>query len=149
LAQSTSIAITFLYDSQLACGEFRTYASSDETLKECRFDSSPFVTALVLYSVGFCHDPRVQPMTARGLDFLSAEMESGGVWRYWSSRNEQPEFLPPDLDDTCCISFLLSSHGRPPSNNRPLILANRNGEGVFYTWLLPRASSPAPARNVL
>ena len=133
-------AINFLYDSQLAYGEFKTYAASDETMsEECRFDSSPFATAFVLYSISFWRDARVRVMTARGLDFLRSEMEGNGLWRYWSSRNELRDVLPPDLDDTACISFILKKHQQPIAN-RELILANRTRDGLFYTWLIPRAN---------
>ena len=134
-------AINSLCNSQLAYGEFKTYAASDETFsEECRFDSSPFATAFVLYSISFWRDARVRVMTARGLDFLRAEMEGKGLWRYWSSRNELRDVLPPDLDDTSCISFILKKHQQPLAN-RELILANRNSDGLFYTWLAPRANS--------
>ncbi|MBI5030986.1 MAG: hypothetical protein HZB51_10695 [Chloroflexi bacterium] len=79
-------------------------------------------------------------MTTRGLKFLCAEMERNGLWRYWSSRNALHDVLPPDLDDTSCISFILNQHQQTLAN-RELILANRTRDGLFYTWLAPRAAS--------
>ncbi len=144
LEHSISAAIDFLYHSQLPHGEFKTYASPDQEMGEqCDFDSSPFVTSLVVYSIGLVGSPEVQEMTARALDFLQAEMEGPGLWRYWSSRSERHKLLPPDLDDTCCISFILKRNHRPVPSNRAILLANRNREGVFHTWLLPRPTSPS------
>ena len=132
-------AIGFLHRSQLPHGEFKTYAATDKRLRvKYRFDSSPFVTAWVMDCLQFWQRAKVKAMTRRALKFLLEEMEGPGVWRYWSSRNETHEFLPPDVDDTCCISFLLRSLNQPLPANREFILENRNGEGLFYTWMVPR-----------
>ena len=144
LEHSISKAIDFLYHSQLPHGEFKTYASPDQEMgEESCFDSSPFVTSFVVHSIGFVGGPHVQEMTAKALDFLLEEMEGPGLWRYWSSRNQRHGLLPPDLDDTCCISFILKRNHRRLPSNRDIILANRNNEGVFYTWLVPRSTSPS------
>jgi hypothetical protein len=142
-------AVGFLQDSQLPHGEFKTQASKNAAMtKACVFDSSPFTTAYVLYSLGFQQDIRTETMTAKGLKFLQAEMEDGGVWRYWSSRNVAHRVLPPDLDDTACISFLLQQYNLAPANHG-LLLANRTGDGLFYTWLAPRDEMPAPLKTVI
>ncbi len=143
IAQAISNALDFLGRSQLPYGEFRTFASPDPQMQAgCRFDSSPFATSLVLYALGFVDDPRAEAMTTRGLDFLAAEMEGPGLWRYWSSRNPRHRQLPPDLDDVCCIAHVLQAHGRPVPDNRAILLANRDEAGRFYTWLAPRTSAP-------
>lgn len=135
-------AVDFLYRRQLPYGEFRTYASNDKELKKnCRFDSSPFVTAWVVDCLGHWQSARAKAMTKRARAFLRAEMEGPGIWRYWSSRNKSHEFLPPDVDDTCCISYVLQKN-KFKLANRELILANRNSEGLFYTWVIPREDSP-------
>lgn len=145
--RSIHLALDFLSRSQLKHGEFRTCAAENEAMDEaCFFDSSPFTTSFVLYSLGFFQDARIRDMTARGLTFLQSEMEGRGVWRYWSSHNQAHSVLPPDLDDTACISFVLKQHGRMPAN-RDVILANRNREGLFYTWLAPREQTPVPLKK--
>jgi hypothetical protein len=143
LGQAISKALDFLARRQLPYGEFMTCASADPQMEgECRFDSSPFATSLVLYALSFVDERRAQAMIARALDFLAAEMEGPGLWRYWSSRNPRHRQLPPDLDDVCCISHILQAHGRPVPANRPIILANRDEAGAFYTWLAPRTTAP-------
>lgn len=140
LESSINRAINFLSHHQLSDGEFKTYGSlvdsSDET---CNFDSSVFVTSLVVYALSFRENLQIKEMQEKALDFLSEQMEPVGVWRYWSSKNSMRRFIPPDLDDTCCISFVLKKYRNSPSNHQ-LILANRNREGLFYTWILPRLS---------
>lgn len=151
LRDSITKAIDFLAQAQLDDGEFKT-TLPDENLKAiCEtlgfkqeateklvFDSSPFVTSLVVYSLSFIsHESKVQQLIKRGLGFLSQEMESGGLWRYWSSKNEKHNAAPPDLDDVCCASYVLKMNGIPIQPNTAIILDNRNQQGLFYTWLLP------------
>lgn len=142
--QAISNAVDFLRASQLTHGEFRTYAWSDDSHREiCQLDSSPFVTALVLHSLRYLRDDRVGEMTTKALDMLCGEMEGRGLWRFWSSRHPLHRMLPPDLDDTCCISSVLRQYGRSVPPNRDFILANRNDKGIFYTWMAVRANAPA------
>src|SRR5690349_6290762 len=105
---SISQAIDFLYSSQFEYGEFKTYAWRDAAHSENGyFDSSPFTTSLILYSLSYVKDARVQTIADKAVNFLCSEMEGRGLWRYWSSRNERHTFLPPDLDCVCCISHIL------------------------------------------
>lgn len=98
LASAITRGIDFLYKSQLSYGEFRTCASADrDNSHRCYFDSSPFVTSFVVYSLNFSNDPRVQEIKKKALRFFTSEMEYPGVWRYWTSRNHKS--IDPDLDD--------------------------------------------------
>ena len=129
-------AVGFLADQQLPYGEFRTWRCTDRLLEgEASFESSPYATTYVLYSLSFAHDPRIAGMAGRALGFLAEEMEPPGLWRYYSSRS--PRTLPPDLDDTACAAFALRhSHDdvRLGLHLRP-ILANRDPDGLFKTFL--------------
>jgi hypothetical protein len=141
---SISKAIDFLYSSQLEYGEFQTYAWRDAAHSENGYsDSSPFATSLVLYSISYVKDARIQAIADKALNFLCSELEGHGLWRYWSSRNPLHTFLPPDLDSTCCISHVLKQYHQSTPNNHALILANRNRAGIFYTWMAARQDSPA------
>ncbi len=142
-------AIDFLQRNQLPYGEFRTYRSPDKGMtSNCIFDSSLFITALVLYSLSFVPESQVREIKQKAAQFLASEAEKGGVWRYWSSRNPNHKRLPPDVDDTACVASALRNHYSPLlykllfGSNTQLILNNRNKQGLFYTWL----GSP-PARN--
>jgi hypothetical protein len=148
LERAITRGITFLHRSQLPYGEFKTYASSDRAMEtDCRYDSSPFATSLVLYAIGFLRHPKVQEMTERGLDFLLSEMEGPGLWRFWSSRNPQHESLQPDLDDICCVSHILKRNGRAFPSNASIVLASKNDEGLFYTYVAPRPNTPPELRQ--
>jgi 4-hydroxybenzoate polyprenyltransferase len=131
-------SIEFLTSTQLPHGEFRTeIRQQDEAKSLWQFDSSPFSTALILNSLSFLQsDKRVQQIRDKGTKFLKGEVEDYGLWRYWSSRNPKHNLIPPDLDDTCCISQLLKSNNIEFPDNRDIILNNRTSNGLFYTWLL-------------
>lgn len=140
LDHSIEQAVAFLSASQLPGGEFKTYISTDE--QPWQFDSSPFTTSFVLYALGFVQTAQARAMIERGVEFLLGQMEPGGVWRYWTKQHPRHFWLPPDLDDTSCISFILTKYGIPLPPNRALLLANRNPQGLFYTWLVLRTDSP-------
>ena len=147
IEQALNTALDFLQQSQMTHGEFITQAAENAAMtKACVFDSSPFTTAFVLYSIGVQHDARIESMTAKGLKFLREEMESRGLWRYWSSRNVAHRVLPPDVDDTACISFLLQKHNFFLTNHE-FLLANRRDDGLFYTWLAPRDEMPTKLKS--
>jgi hypothetical protein len=131
-----SRAAGHLARGQLPHGEFPSHRYASPSLVGAgQPDSSPFVTSLVLYSLGFVDTPEVPSMVERGLAFLLSEREEPGVWRYWTSRNASR--VDPDVDDTCCVSFVLRQHGLGArvEGNEALLLANRTDRGVFKTWL--------------
>ena len=133
----------FLHRSQLPYGEFRTYASPDPAMaRDCRFDSSPFVTSIVAHSLGFVDHPLAREMIAKAVGFLRSEMEGPGLWRYWSSRNPRHRELELDVDDTCCVAHVLQQNGCEFPPNEAVLLANRDPEGLFYTYFAPRTGSP-------
>ncbi len=141
IENSISRAIDFLVSNQLPDGEFKTYvARGNNPKKEYKFDSTVFNSSLVLYSLSFLATPQVEKMRSKALNFLEAEMESTGTWRFWSSKNPSRRIIPPDMDDTCCISFILKKYGKAPKN-LDLILGSRNKQGLFYTWFLPNFSN--------
>lgn len=130
-------AIGFLRHRQLPHGEFATMLGADRQLSHPTFDSSPFATTFVLYALAHVERATVDDMVSKAAAFLAAEMEFGGVWRYWSTRQHKHARLPPDLDDTACASYALQLIGRRPPRNAWAFLSNRDAAGRFRTWLLP------------
>jgi cyclopropane fatty-acyl-phospholipid synthase-like methyltransferase len=136
-------AVGFLARSQRPDGEFQTqeghpHVDDDgNTVEPLVFDSSPFVTGIVLYALSFLRPPtaEVARMIDRGCAFLLAEMGRGGLWRYWSHNNPRRGVIPPDLDDTACLSYILKLYGRPVPRNHWLFHDSRDRRGVFHTWL--------------
>jgi hypothetical protein len=129
----------FLRNAQLPTGEFRTLAARDENLTvEARIDPSCFATAHIVSSLTSLRRDECQPLIAGAANFLMAERQAGALWRFWTSRHLGFANIPPDLDDTAVVSLALQDAGIPISRNRPILCANRNGSGLFYTWILRR-----------
>lgn len=140
--------LDFLMRSQLPDGQFRVLSSPSATLSvDCVADSSVFATALV--SDALKNVAGTAAMRERALDFLLTEMDANGLWRHWTRDHPRYRLLPPDLDDTACVSSILAFGGRRIIDNRPLMLANRNRRGLFYTWVAPRAGPILRWRAVL
>lgn len=133
--------VNFLTNAQREDGEFTTLLSDDPQLRDGQWDSSPFVTSLICHSLSFCPET-ARPSLEKGLDFLESQMEDRGVWRYYSRKQFKHARIPPDLDDTCCASFVLKKNGRTIPDNIGTILANRDSEGRFGTWLVPGETTP-------
>jgi hypothetical protein len=135
--------LEFLRGSQLPSGEFKVYMSPDLNLeRDCFLDVSIFPAALIAYALGFADTAAAGDILDKALGFLLSEMGGPGLWRYWTKRHQTHSTSPPDLDDTACASFVLRRHNVPFPPNLKLILANRNRDGLFYTWLTARWPPP-------
>ena len=129
-------AIDFLYQRQLPWGEFKSLACWNPWLLGSYFDSSPFITSFVLYSLKDIRNERVKIMTEKAINFLLSEQEKGGIWRFWTKRNKKR--IPPDLDDISTISFILKLNKVNFDDNLQLILNNRNKDNLFLTFIIDR-----------
>ena len=94
------------------------------------FERPPFVSALCALALESCREARAKTMLARTRAYLASTVEYPGLWRYY-------RHLPQDLDSTSLGSLVIPTHpwillGR----NVPRILANRDREGRFMTWVL-------------
>jgi len=137
LEQAIAQGIDFLYGKQMPSGTFRIFCSPDPLLEEkCKEDYSTFQTGQIAYCLSFTKSAKIEEIVNKAIRFLLSEMQAGGVWRYSCSPN--PDYLPPDVDDTACISFLLKQHGISMPDNTGVMLGNRVSQGLFYTWILPR-----------
>ena len=141
--------LKFLQSNQLESGEFKSYRSTDPAMrKDCEFDSSPFPTALICYCLGFFDSsPIAGEMIDKAIGFFLDEMERGAIWRYWTAQHPYHKNIPPDLDDIACVSSILERNRIEFPDNRQLILANRNRQGLFYTWIVPRFAAAAVPFN--
>lgn len=139
LQQSIENGLAYLNEKQLPSGEFMSFRFTEPlNEKDCVFDSSPFPTALIAFSLGFSGASMAKEMVTKAADFLLAEMEENGVWRYWTAQHQYHNNIPPDLDDMACVSSILAQHNIPFPNNKNLFLGNRKPNGLFYTWIVPR-----------
>jgi len=138
--------VAFLASRQLQSGQFPAEATIHPQ-QIATLDQSVFATTYIVYSLDFVLGRLARGMIARGIEYFKAEMTGRDLWRYWNKNAEWggrkiTACIPADLDDTASVLYLLRHHGIPFPENRPLIVLNRNGAGLFYTWLMLR-----PART--
>jgi hypothetical protein len=140
-------ALDALAAEQRPTGEFPSHASPLGESVEERWeeDTLTFVTALVVLALDRLPDRlRPDPVLAGARRFLRRHQEPGALWRYWAADHERRGFTPPDADDTACCSLALGGEGT--AANRPVLLANRDGDGRFYTWLVLHRPWPKDPR---
>ena len=94
------------------------------------FERPPFVSALCALALESSDEPRARAICTATRAFLIDTIEYPGFWRYY-------RHLPPDLDSTALCSLVIGTHpwiwlGR----NVPGMLANRDEQGRFMTWVL-------------
>ena len=94
------------------------------------FEKPPFISAFCALALECCREARARAICAATRAYLVDTIEYPGLWRYY-------RHLPRDLDSTALCSLVIGTHpwillGR----NVPRILANRDEEGRFMTWVL-------------
>ena len=94
------------------------------------FERPPFVSALCVLALESSDEARARAICSRTRTYLVGTIEYPGFWRYY-------RHLPQDLDSTTLCSLVIGTHpwillGR----NVPQMLANRDEEGCFRTWVL-------------
>ncbi len=94
------------------------------------FERPAFISALCVLALESSDEERAKALCARTKAYLTETMEYPGLWRYY-------RHLPHDLDSTALSSLVIGSHpwialGR----NLASILANRDEQGRFTTWVL-------------
>ena len=94
------------------------------------FERPAFVSALCVLALEGCGDARAKAICSATKAYLTDTIEYPGLWRYY-------RHLPQDLDSTTLCSLVIGTHpwivlGR----NVPAIVANRDDNGLFRTWVL-------------
>ena len=104
------------------------------------FERPAFVSAFGLLALENCEEPRAGAIRAATRAYIANTIEYPGFWRYY-------RHLPQDLDSTTLCSLVVGKHpwillGR----NVPGILANRDEEGRFLTWVLAEGEPDVVSR---
>jgi hypothetical protein len=107
---------------------------------QCVRDPVVFPAALAARALSIT--PSATRVLARAFDFLVHEMHPDGLWRHPSSDKEGYDALPHDVDDTSLASVAFAAVGRPLPDNRAIVLANRERNGLFLTWIVRKWPLP-------
>ena len=94
------------------------------------YERPAFISAYCVLALERCAEARARSICAAARSYLADAIEYPGFWRYY-------RHLPQDLDSTTLCSLVIGTHpwillGR----NVPRILANRDQDGRFMTWIL-------------
>lgn len=142
LQKAIERGVTYLHQHQYPNGEFCVYCAPDAPMQAwCLPDSSIFPTALIAHSLLWVAEhPAAEQMLAQAAAFLQYQMGSGGLWGHFTVTHRFRHLCPPDADDTACVADFLRARGfdYPYPSHVPLLLANRDRRGLFYTWFVLR-----------
>lgn len=128
--------VAFLSSAQLPSGELTTRSWRPWAPEPVR-DPSIFGTALSTFSLLSVENTGA--IRSRACDFIESHRERHGVWRHWTRGHAEFHVIPPDLDDTAMACVALARNGRPVPDNRALLLANRDSDRRFFSWITLRA----------
>jgi hypothetical protein len=82
--------------------------------------------------------PQTEKILKKIDQLLLRERHTFGVWNHYLPESPVYTYLPHDVDDTACALDYLKRRGIPQSENHSVFFANRNSEGLFYTWFTAR-----------
>lgn len=104
------------------------------------FERPAFVSAFCVLALESCGEARARAICDRTRRYIADTIEYPGLWRYY-------RHLPRDLDSSALCSLVIESHpwivlGR----NVPRMLANRDEQGRFLTWLLEEGEPDVVSR---
>ncbi|KPH58094.1 hypothetical protein ACLIMP_19185 [Novosphingobium aerophilum] len=126
--------LAYLESVQLESGELPSFSAHSCDMIERRVsDPCVFVTAFIANVLAEC--PQAALIFERACSFLTREREAGGFFRYWK-KGHHGQYVPLDVDDTALGAAALGKLGRQ-SDNRAVLLENRDPHGMFYTWIVP------------
>lgn len=126
--------VFFLKKNQMPSGEFRTYISSHEDMKNPSYIKTVSMSLLIASALKplIRSSPEVDQIISKSIEFILAEMEDGVKWKFFGNGSD----ISPDLDDTSyALALLLENNIKfdyaKPDNE---MLQNRDKNGIFYTW---------------
>ena len=107
------------------------------------FERPPFISAFCVLALESCEEPQAKSICTATRKYLVDTMEYPGFWRYY-------RHLPQDLDSTTLCSLVLASDPTHPwillGRNVPRMLANRDTDGRFRTWMLAEGEPDVVSR---
>ena len=104
------------------------------------FEKPPFVSAFCVLALECSEEERARAICSRTRKYIADTIEYPGLWRYY-------RHLPTDLDSSALCSIVAGTHpwillGR----NVPRMLANRDEQGRFLTWVLEEGEPDVVSR---
>jgi hypothetical protein len=137
---AVAAGLRYLEGVQTKEGEFPVFSAFSIDMVERRhLDPCFFGTALIAGVLAAV--PEASDICARARKFIEAQRRPGGLWTYYKKRHCYV-YPPRDVDDTALAVDAFRACGGEPLGNRSIVLANRDDQGMFFTWILPWRSGP-------
>jgi len=128
-------SIAYLEGVQGANGELPVFAAFSLDMTDRRhLDPCFFGTVAIASTLVGC--PEAAGLSARACDFIENDRKPGKLWSYYKT-GHRIVYPMPDVDDTGLALIALAGNGRKIPRNRKILLANRDRNGMFYTWIYP------------
>jgi len=142
MSQSIEKGIEFLLSSQHSDGYMPSFMADDRDLRINRSeDRSVFISQHVMASLLRVENDKAKQIVQQILKFLLSDCWYGGLWKFWTKDHAGRYAIPLDTDDTACVAHLIEQMHLPVSSlTRRILLGNRDKNGLFRTWILPRFS---------
>jgi hypothetical protein len=136
--------LRYLESVQSEYGEFPTTftpnISEDKRALYSAYDSNLFTTAMIADALHSIKSPRVDRMENKVVTYLKSQLNNDkGLWSYFTTHNPKPLYPNTiyDMDDTVFASMVLKHNSASYPDNRTIIKANKDQEGLYKTWLRP------------
>ncbi len=104
------------------------------------YEKPPFVSAFCVLALECSEEERARAICSRTRTYIAETIEYPGLWRYY-------RHLPRDLDSSALCSLATGDH---PwillGSNVPGMLANRDEQGRFLTWVLEEGEPDVVSR---
>lgn len=148
---ATDNGLRYLESVQMEYGEFPTTFTPNipepQRSLASSFDSNLFATAMLADALHSIQNPRVERMQKKSVAFIQSQLgNQSGLWSYFTTHNPKPLYPISiyDLDDTAFASMVLQQNNVSFPDNRAAINANKNAEGLYYTFMLPPSMQGNP-----
>ena len=136
ISKAIDRGLSYLVSHQFPNGEFCTYYSPDELMKEwCVPDSTVFPTSIIANTLLVLQERQeVKTIYSKTIPFLIYQRMRYGTWQHFTKWHKLFPVSPPDIDNTIFAYSFLKSQSTDSPDPSQLILANHNRNGVLYTW---------------
>lgn len=136
ISKAIDRGLSYLVSHQFPNGEFCTYYSPDDPMKEwCVPDSTVFPTSIIANTLLVLQERQeVKTIYSKTIPFLIYQRMRYGTWQHFTKWHKLFPVSPPDIDNTIFAYSFLKSQSTDSPDPSQLILANHNRNGVLYTW---------------
>ncbi|MBN9229667.1 MAG: hypothetical protein BGO90_01625 [Legionella sp. 40-6] len=144
IQSSMEQGLLFLESVQFEYGEFPTlfHPNLPEPQRSLgtNYDSNLFTTAMIADAIHDIKNKAVKRINNKVVQYIQSQLlNEQGLWSYFTTHNNAPLYpnTVNDLDDTVFASMVLQQNRENYPDNRAVIEANKNTQGLYLTFIDP------------